>query len=76
MALAIARRAWTLLPDRGGLPFPMRYHFDFIRGRATLGGVDRTGRLAENCVAWSAEPSLDRRPLIALAVALDYRQGR
>lgn len=37
----------------------MRYHFDFIHGGATLGGVDRAGRL-----------------LIALAVALDYRQGR
>jgi hypothetical protein len=75
-ALAITRRAWTLLPTVGDFPFPMRYHFDLIRDETVIGGVDRTGRLADNYLAWAKDPKLDRRLLIALGVALDFRQGR
>lgn len=74
--LAVSRRAWTFLPFVGDFPFPMRYHFDLIRDGAVIGGVDRTGRLADNYLAWADDPKLDRRLLIALGVALDFRQGR
>jgi hypothetical protein len=74
--LGVVRRAWTLLPMVGDFPFPMRYHFDLVRDGAVIGGVDRIGRIVENYLAWAEEPKLDRRLLIALGVALDFRQGR
>jgi uncharacterized protein YxjI len=74
--LAVVRRAWTLLPTVGDFPFPMRYHFDLLRDDAVIGGVDRVGRLADNYLAWARDPKLDRRLLISLGVALDFRQGR
>jgi hypothetical protein len=73
---AIARRAWMWLPLVGDFPYPVRYHFDFIREGSVVGGVDKTGRLADNYLAWANDPKLDRRLMIAMGVALDFRQGR
>jgi hypothetical protein len=74
--LAVIRRAWTLVPMVGDFPFPMHYHFDLLREGTVIGGVDRIARLADNYLAWTDEPKLDRRLLISLGVALDFRQGR
>jgi uncharacterized protein YxjI len=74
--LAVVRRAWTLLPTVGDFPFPMRYHFDLVRDGAVIGAVDRLGRLVDNYLAWTEDRALDRRLLISLGVALDFRQGR
>ncbi|MEV4319789.1 hypothetical protein [Actinocrispum sp. NPDC049592] len=73
---AVARRIWMWLPLVGDFPYPVRYHFDFVRDDAVIGGVDKTGRLADNYLAWSQEPKLDRRLMIAMGVVLDFRQGR
>ncbi|MET0233720.1 MAG: hypothetical protein ABW224_03675 [Kibdelosporangium sp.] len=74
--VAISRRLWTFLPVVGEFPFPMRFHFDFVRDGAVVGGVDKTHRLSDNYLAWTDQPKLDRRLLIAMGVALDFRQGR
>jgi hypothetical protein len=74
--IAGMRRAWTLIPGAGEFPFPMRYHFDFLRDGKVVGGVEKTGRLADNYLAWTDDAKLDRRLLIAMGVALDFRQGR
>lgn len=74
--VAILRRLWTLLPAVGDFPFPVRYNFDFVRDGVVVGGVERTGRLADNYLAWTDDAWLDRRLLIVMGAALDFRQGR
>ena len=76
--LAIVRRLWNFLPLPGDieLPFPGRYHFDFTRGETVVGGVDKTARWSDHYLAHIEDMNLDRRLVIAMAVALDALQGR
>lgn len=74
--VAVSRRAWMLIPTVGEFPFLMRYHFDLIRDGTVIGGVEKAARLADNYLAWAKDERLDRRLLIAMGVALDFRQGR
>ncbi len=37
---------------------------------------EKTGRLSDHYLAWTKDAKLDRRLLIAMGVALDFKQGR
>jgi hypothetical protein len=74
--IAICRRLWMLLPVVGEFPFPMRYHFEFNREGKGIGGVDKTHMLSDNYLAWIEDPNLDRRLLVAIGIAVDFRQSR
>lgn len=77
-ALAGVRRAWNLIPIPmiDEFPFPMRYHFDFTRGETVVGSVDKTARLSDQYLIRIEDDRLDRRLMIAMAMALDALQGR
>ncbi|MBX6768019.1 MAG: hypothetical protein IRY90_12860 [Actinomadura rubrobrunea] len=74
--VAVLRRVWDFIPIVGDLPFAWPYHFDFtIDGRPAF-SVEKKLALRDQYVVDIAEPSLDRRLVIAQAVALDALQAR
>lgn len=74
--VAVLRRVWDFIPIVGDLPFAWPYHFDFtIDGRPAF-SVEKKFALRDRYVVDIAEPALDRRLVIAQAVALDALQGR
>ncbi|GAA2797048.1 hypothetical protein GCM10010470_35240 [Saccharopolyspora taberi] len=76
MGLALFRRVWDVIPWVGDLPFPLKYHFDFVRDGATLGTVDKKTRFRDHYLVRIEDGSLDRRLVLAQAVALDALQSR
>lgn len=74
--VAIIRRAWTFIPVLDEVPFPMRYHFDFTRDETVVGSVDKTTRFRDHYLLRIEDDKLDRRLLLAMAVALDAMQSR
>jgi uncharacterized protein YxjI len=52
------------------------YHFDFVRGGAPAFSVTKQWGIRDKYVVTIADPELDRRLVIAMAVALDALQGR
>lgn len=74
--IAILRRVWDFIPIIGEIPVPFIFHFDFtLDGRPTFSVEKRWGfRDRYNVVIH--EPALDRRLVIAMAVALDALQSR
>ena len=74
--VAVLRRVWDFIPIAGDLPFAWPYHFDFtIDGRPAF-SVEKKFALRDRYVVDIAEPALDRRLVIAQAVALDALQAR
>ncbi len=76
MAMALFRRIWDFIPWIGDLPFPWKYHFDWVRGEAPVGLVEKKTRFRDHYVVKVDDPALDRRLVLAQAVALDALQSR
>jgi uncharacterized protein YxjI len=75
-ALALFRRLWDWIPWAGDIPFPIKYHFDWLRGEQRVGSFDKVTRFRDHYVVRVDDPTLDRRLVIAQAVALDALQSR
>lgn len=75
--LAGFRRLWQWIPLIGDAPFPMRYHFDFVTENGTpVFSVDKKTWLRDHYLVAIQDPGVDRRLVIAQAVALDALQSR
>ncbi|WP_310961695.1 LURP-one-related/scramblase family protein [Nocardioides terrisoli] len=74
--LALFRRLWDWIPWAGDFPFPIKYHFDWLRGTDRIGAFDKVTRLRDHYIVHVDDPALDRRLVIAQAVALDALQSR
>jgi uncharacterized protein YxjI len=75
--VAVLRRVWQVVPFTDVLPFAWPYHFDFTGedGRPVLSVTKRFG-LRDHYVLDIPSPDIDRRLVIAQAVALDALQSR
>ncbi|QUH06252.1 hypothetical protein HUO13_25985 [Saccharopolyspora erythraea] len=76
MGIAVFRRVWGALPWVGDLPFPWRYHFDFVQDTGAVGAVDKKTRFRDHYLVRIDDPALDRRLVLAQAIALDALQSR
>jgi uncharacterized protein YxjI len=76
MVMALFRRIWDFIPWVGDLPFPWKYHFDWVRDGVVVGGMDKKTRFRDHYLVWVDDPALDRRLVLAQAVALDALQSR
>jgi len=76
MVMALFRRVWDFIPWVGDLPFPWKYHFDFVRGEAVIGTVEKKTRFRDHYLVRIEDDTLDRRLVLAQAVALDALQSR
>jgi uncharacterized protein YxjI len=74
--LAILRRLWGILPLVNNIPFPFRYHFDFARNGQPVFSVDKKTWVRDHYLIQIADPHVDRRAVIAQAVAVDALQSR
>jgi uncharacterized protein YxjI len=71
------RRLWQWIPIVGEAPFPMRYHFDFTtENGAPVFSVDKKTWIRDHYLVQIQDPGVDRRLVIAQAVALDALQSR
>ncbi|MFL5911674.1 MAG: hypothetical protein ACJ768_14010 [Gaiellaceae bacterium] len=75
-AVAILRRVWDFIPYVDSLPFAWPYHFDFAANGQVTFSVDKKFGLRDRYVVDIKDPRLDRRLVIAQAVALDALQHR
>ncbi|GAA4668829.1 hypothetical protein [Amycolatopsis dongchuanensis] len=74
--IALFRRLWDFLPWVGDIPFPWKYHFDFLRDDTVVATFDKKTRFRDHYVLTISDETLDRRLLLAQAVALDALQSR
>ncbi|SFJ30607.1 hypothetical protein [Amycolatopsis sacchari] len=74
--IALFRRLWDFLPWVGDIPFPWKYHFDFLRDDTVVATFDKKTRFRDHYVLTVSDETLDRRLLLAQAVALDALQSR
>ncbi|WP_199444577.1 hypothetical protein [Umezawaea beigongshangensis] len=74
--VAILRRLWNFIPFIENFPFPIRYHFDFQRNGQPVFSVDKKTWLRDHYLIQIADPQIDRRVVIAQAVAVDALQSR
>lgn len=76
--MALFRRIWDFIPWIGDLPFPWKYHFDFVReGDGTpVGQFEKKTRFRDHYVIRIDDDALDRRLMLSLGVALDALQSR
>ncbi|GLY91875.1 hypothetical protein [Actinoallomurus iriomotensis] len=75
-AVAILRRVWDFIPYVDSLPFAWPYHFDFTADGQETFSVDKKFGLRDRYVVDIKDERLDRRLVIAQAVALDALQHR
>ena len=75
-AIAVFRRIWRVLPWIGDVPFLWKYHFDFVRDAAPVVTVDKKTRFRDHYLVRIEDSTLDRRLVLAQAVALDALQSR
>ena len=75
--VALARRAWELLPVVDNLPSPFVFHFDFVDegGQVVMSSVRRRS-LRDRYDVTVPGARLDGRVAAAMAVALDALQSR
>lgn len=73
LGIALTRRAWELVAD---FPFPIPYHFDFQLGGQRVVTVEKKVGLKDRYVVTVAHPGIDRRLVLAQAIALDALQSR
>ncbi|MEV0407401.1 hypothetical protein [Actinoallomurus sp. NPDC050550] len=74
--IAILRRVWDFIPYVESLPFAWPYHFDFAANEQETFAVDKKFGLRDRYVVDIKDSRLDRRLVIAQAVALDALQHR
>lgn len=74
--VAIVRRLWDFIPYIGDIPFPIRYHFDFASERGESLRVNKKTWIRDHYRIDIADQALDRRVVIAQAIALDALQSR
>lgn len=74
--IAVLRRIWNFLPLVENFPFPFRYHFDITRDGAPVFSVDKKTWVRDHYLIRIQDPTIDRRLVIAVAVALDALQSR
>lgn len=74
--IAVLRRVWSFLPFVNDLPFPFRYHFDFTRDGRPVFSVDKKTWVRDHYLIRITDPHVDRRLVIAQAVAVDALQSR
>lgn len=75
--VALARRAWEMLPIVDNLPSPFLFHFDFLDPSGAVVMSSERGRsLRDRYDVRVPEARLDGRVAAAMAVALDALQGR
>ncbi|WP_018654051.1 hypothetical protein [Actinomadura flavalba] len=70
------RRVWNFIPWVEALPFAWPYHFDFRSGDQVVFSVVKKFGLRDRYVVDIHDPRIDRRLVIAQAVALDALQSR
>lgn len=75
-AVAIARRLWEFVPFLENIPFVVPYHFDFDADGTHVLSVHKKIALRDRYVVSISDPTLDRRLVMAQAVALDALQSR
>jgi uncharacterized protein YxjI len=75
-AIAILRRVWGFLPFVGDIPVPFIYHFDFTSDGAQTMTVQKRWGIRDRYDVHVTQPALDRRLVIAMAIALDALQSR
>jgi uncharacterized protein YxjI len=75
--VALARRAWEILPVVNNLPSPFLFHFDFVdeAGHVVMSSVRRRA-LRDRYDVTVPGARLDGRVAAAMAVALDALQSR
>jgi hypothetical protein len=76
MGIALLRRVWNFIPWIGDIPFPVKYHFDFVQGETPMLQVDKKTRFRDHYVITINDPRLDWRLVLCQAVALDALQSR
>lgn len=74
--VAILRRVWNFIPYIDNIPFAWPYHFDFTANGQVTFSVEKKFGLRDRYVVDIKDPRLDRRLVIAQAVALDALQSR
>lgn len=74
--VAILRRVWDFIPYVENLPFAWPYHFDFTANGQEAFSVEKKFGFRDRYVVDIKDPRLDRRLVIAQAVALDALQNR
>lgn len=77
LPIALLRRFWGMVPWLGDLPVPWVFHFDGTdpAGRVAFTHTRRWG-IRDRYVLELADPALDARLVIAMAVCLDAMQKR
>ncbi|WP_242908323.1 hypothetical protein [Actinomadura terrae] len=75
-AVALLRRVWQFIPYVDVLPFAWPYHFDFYAGDQVVFSVEKKFGFRDRYAVEIRDPRLDRRLVIAQAVALDALQAR
>jgi hypothetical protein len=76
-AVAIARRAWEVLPMTENFPSPFLFHFDFVDPSGDIVMTSQRGRsLRDRYDVTVPGARLDGRVAAAMAVALDALQSR
>lgn len=76
MGMALFRRIWTFLPWIGDLPFPWKYHFDFVSGSTSVCSFEKKTRFRDHYLVQISDDSLDRVLVLAQSIALDALQSR
>lgn len=74
--VAIVRRLWDFIPYIGDIPFPMRYHFDFVGDNGESFSINKKTWIRDHYRIDIADRALDRRVVMAQAIALDALQSR
>ncbi|WP_242883338.1 hypothetical protein [Actinomadura litoris] len=74
--VAVLRRVWDLIPYVDVLPFAWPYHFDFYAGDQAVFSVEKKFGFRDRYLVEIRDPRLDRRLVIAQAIALDALQSR
>jgi uncharacterized protein YxjI len=79
MFVALLRRVISWIPFVGDFAIPIPYHFDYHAGKEKIGGLERILGFRDRYrldVSGDAERAIDRRLVVALAVAMDALQAR
>ncbi|MEW2356567.1 hypothetical protein [Spirillospora sp. NPDC029432] len=74
--VAVVRRVWGFIPFVDVIPFAWPYHFDFYAGDRLAFSVEKKIAFRDRYVVDIKDAALDRRLVIAQAVALDALQSR
>jgi uncharacterized protein YxjI len=74
--VALLRRAWEFIPFLENIPFFIPYHFDFAADGTNVLSVAKKIALRDRYIITINDARLDRRLVLAQAVALDALQAR